>query len=389
MNTTVLKFGGSSFRRPGDYGRVAGHIADRLAAEENKIVVVVSAMSGTTDRLKAVLLDINTQASSSNLDAALATGEMLSACLLEAAVSHLRIPVTSLNGYAVGIHTNSDFGRASIERTDPQPIATALLEHDVVIAAGGQAIDRAGRLTMLGRNSSDMTAIVIGSMLGERTCEIYSDVPGVYTADPYLVSGAQLIPKIGYKAIAQMSRHGAKVLHHRAVDYAEKHGVTIVCKSLTSDGAVTGTIVTGDGKARSVTVARDAVVLSSASRAERDNLRALLDRHEVGTVCMEDNDRADICIISDVDFALQLIARTGAYSVSRELKNVVTELDSSVLRVHLEGDYARAVSLTRQSHEQMYPGALGEQSGSRMAKQHSPYSSLLIGKECAVTRQGG
>lgn len=177
-----------------------------------------------------------------------ATGEMLSACLLEAAISRLTDPVTSFNGYSLGIRTNSDFGRASVKSVDPKPMTAALQEHDVVIAAGAQAIDQYGRLTFLGKNSSDLTAVVIASMLGEPACEIYSDVPGVYTADPYLVPGAQLIPEIAYGTIAQMSRHGAKVLHHRAVEYAERHPVTVICKSLTSGGAVTGTIVTGHGE---------------------------------------------------------------------------------------------------------------------------------------------
>lgn len=378
MSATVLKFGGSSFLHPEDYGRVAGHIADRLAAGENKIVAVVSAMSGTTSNLKAVMLDVNKQASPSNLDAALATGEMLSACLLEAAISRLAIPVMSLNGYFLGIRANSNFGRASVESVDPKPIMAALQEHEVAIAAGAQAIDQSGRLTFLGRNSSDLTAIVIASMLGEQACEIYSDVPGVYTADPYLVPGAQLIPEIAYGKIAQMSRHGAKVLHHRAVEYAEKQAVTIVCKSLTSDGAVTGTIVTGHGNARSVTVARDATVISCASLAERDNLRALLDQHDVSAICMEDNGGAGICIISDIDFAVRLAKQTGTRSVSIVSKTAVTEFDSSVLRVHLEDDYERAIFLARQIHERMYPGAVGEPFGSRMAKQRSPYSSLLI-----------
>ncbi|MER8798835.1 uridylate kinase [Mesorhizobium sp. M0984] len=378
MSATVLKFGGSSFLHPEDYGRVAGHIADRLAAGENKIVAVVSAMSGTTGNLKAVMLDVNRQPSPSNLDAALATGEVLSACLLEAAISRLAIPVMSLNGYSLGIRTNSNFGRASVESVDPTPIMTALQEHDVAIAAGAQAIDQSGRLTFLGRNSSDLTAIVIASILGEHACEIYSDVPGVYTADPYLVPGAQLIPEIAYGTIAQMSRHGAKVLNHRAVEYAEKHGVTIVCKSLTSDGAVTGTIVTGHGNARSVTVARDAAVIACASLAERDNLRALLDQHDISAIGMEDNCGAGICIISDIDFAVRLVKLTGTGSISIGSRTAVTELDSSVLRVHLEGDYERAIVLARQIHERMYPGAVGEPFGSRMAKQRSACSSLLI-----------
>ncbi|WP_136617654.1 MULTISPECIES: uridylate kinase [Mesorhizobium] len=378
MSATVLKFGGSSFLHPQDYGRVAGHIADRLAAGENKIVAVVSAMSGTTGNLKAVMLDVNKQASPWNLDAALATGEMLSACLLEAAISRLAIPVMSLNGYSLGIRTNSNFGRASIESVDPKPIMAALQEHEVVVAAGAQAIDQSGRLTFLGRNSSDLTAIVIASMLGEHACEIYSDVPGVYTADPYLVPGAQMIPEIAYATLAQMSRHGAKVLHHRAVDYAEKHAVTIVCKSLAHDGVVTGTIVTGHGNARSVTVARDAAVLSCASLAERDNLCALLNQHDISVICMEDKDGACICILSDIDFAMRFVELADNRSVAIGSRTAVTQADSSESRVHLEDDYERAISLARQIHERMYPGAVGEPFGWKMSKQRSPYSSLLI-----------
>lgn len=134
----------------------------------------------------------------------------LSACLLDAAVSCLGIPVTSLNGYVLGIPTNSDFGRASVKSVDPQPIRAALQEHDIVIAAGGQTIDQSGRLTFLGRNSSDLTAVVTAAMRGEQACQIYSDVKSVYTADPNLVPGARLFPKIAYRTIVQMSRHGAK-----------------------------------------------------------------------------------------------------------------------------------------------------------------------------------
>ncbi|EPE93638.1 amino acid kinase family protein [Rhizobium grahamii] len=378
MNATVLKFGGSSFRHPEDFGRVARHLAERLAAGGNKIVAVVSAMSGTTDNLKALTLGVNKQAKPSNLDAALATGEMLSACLLEAAVSREGIPVMSLNGYSLGIRTNSDFGRASIESVDPCSIIAALQKNDIVIATGGQAIDQSGRLTFLGRNSSDLTAIVIASMLGEHICEIYSDVPGVYTADPYLVPGARLIPEIAYRTIARMSRYGAKVLHHRAVEYAEKHSVTIACKSLTSGGVVSGTVVTGHGNAPSVTLAPDAAVLSCGSIAERDRLRALLDQEDISAICTEDNRGAGICILSDVDFALRIVELTGSRSVSVGSKFAVTELDSSTLRVHLEDDHKLAISRTREIHERMYPGTGGDPVAPIAAKQRSTHSSMLI-----------
>ncbi|ASP89526.1 uridylate kinase (plasmid) [Sinorhizobium meliloti] len=360
---TILKFGGSNFLGPEGYHRVARHIAQRRAAGENKIVVVVSAMKGETDSLKAQMLEVNKEASPSNLDAALAIGEMKSVCLLEAAVSYLGISVTSLDGYGLGIRTNSDFGRAKVESVDPRRIRSALQEHDVVIAAGAQAIDQSGRLTFLGRNASDLTAVVIASMLEEHACEIYSDVSGVSTGDPNLIAEAQLIPEIGYRAIAKMSRCGAKVLHHGAVEYAEKYGVTIFCKSLTSDGVVTGTTVTGHGNAPSVTVARDAVVISFASVAARDNCRALLDQNGITTIDVEQNDRFGLCVMSDTDFAMRLVEGTGIPPVSIGSTMVVTVLDASVRRVHVIGDYERAVSLARQLHEQMYPRAVAERFG--------------------------
>ncbi|WP_028055442.1 amino acid kinase family protein [Sinorhizobium medicae] len=363
---TILKFGGSNFLGLEGYDRVARHIAQRLAAGENKIIVVVSAMKGETDSLKAQMLEVNKEASPSNLDAALATGEMLSACRLEAAVSRLGISVTSLNGYGLGIRTNSEFGRAKVESVDPGPIRSALQEHDVVIAAGAQAIDQSGRLTFLGRNSSDLTAIVIAAMLEEHACEIYSDVPGVYTTDPNIIPEALLIPEIGYKTIAKMSRHGAKVLHHGAVEYAKKHAVTIICKALTGDGVATGTIVTDHGNAGSVTVARDAAVISCAGLAECDNLRALLHRHDIIAVGMKENEGASLCVMTDTDFAARLVAISCPPSVSVRSTTAVTELDGSVLRVHLVGDYGRAICLARQIHDQMYPGAVGE-----------PFSSTL------------
>ncbi len=323
------------------------------------MVVVVSAMAGTTDNLKKALLDVDNDALPSSLDAALATGEMFSACMLETAVSRLGIPVTSLNGYTIGIHTNSDFGRASIDCTDSKPIVTALQEHDIVIAAGGQGIDPCGRLTFLGRNSSDLTAVAIASMLGENTCEIYSDVRGVYTADPYLIPEAQLIPKIAYRRIAEMSRHGAKVLHHRAVDYAEKHEVTIICKSLTRDGASTGTIVTTcRHNPGSVTVARDAAVLVVESNKERDFLHKVLYRHDISAICLEDNHRPCLCIMTDIDFAMRLIKLAGIRSASVRPRTVVTDFDDPVMDIHFYADYEQAIGMAREIHQRTFPRRL-------------------------------
>ncbi|MDX8540706.1 uridylate kinase [Mesorhizobium abyssinicae] len=374
MNTLVLKFGGSSFRDPSDYRKVAAHLAERQKMSDDKIVVVVSAMAGATDKLKDSVLNINKEASPSNLDAALATGEMLSSCFLEAALSRLGISAMSLNGYSLGIRTDSGFGRASVKRTDPRTILSELQSNDVVVAAGAQGVDECGKISFLGRNSSDLTAVIIAAMLNADTCEIYSDVPGVYTADPHLIPGAQLIPELSYLTVTKMSRHGAKVLHHKAVDYAERHRIRVVCKSLTSNGAIEGTIVTHRGCGRSVTVARDAAVLAFSSSMERDSFRRLLDRHDVSTISLEDPGKSKICLIDDLEFAMQLCARGGEHlPQSIASQTVVAELNSSEFRVHLESDYDRAISLARQIHDRMFPGAATEPLG--LSKKSSAQST--------------
>lgn len=356
MNANVLKFGGSSFLRPGDYGRVASHIAERLSVGAGKIVTVVSAMAGTTDNLKAMILGVNDQASPSNLDSALATGEMLSTCLLEAAISHTGIRVASMCGYTLGIRTNADFGRASIEHVDPRPLLTALQQNDVVIAAGAQAIDQSGRLTMLGRNSSDLTAVVIASMLGSEECEIYSDVPGVFTADPYFIPVAKLIPEIAYGAIGQMSRYGAKVLHYGAVRYAEQHGVTIICKALRNDGETIGTKVCRDGQNEpSVVVARGATVLHFANTAERDQACSILQPLDVKGIPADQNGIACICLTCDADFAMQQLRSAGSLPIFLGSSAVITEFAGHAPRVYLECDDDRAIALARRIHERLFP----------------------------------
>ncbi|WP_192258030.1 amino acid kinase family protein [Mesorhizobium caraganae] len=379
MKAKVLKFGGSSFLHPGDYGRIALHIAERLSVGAGKIVAVVSAMAGTTDDLKAMILDVNDQASPSNLDAALATGEMLSTHLLEAAVSRIGFRVTSLCGYTLGIHTNSDFGRASIKDIDPEPLLAALQQNDVVIAAGAQAIDKSGRLTMLGRNSSDLTAVVIASMLGSEDCEIYSDVPGVFTADPYCIPGAKLIPEIAYSAIIEMSRFGAKVLHYRAVRHAEHHGVTIVCKSLRNDEEIIGTRVCHDGEnTPSVVLARGATLLRFANVAERNQACSILERLDAVGTPIEQNGIAYICLTSDADFAVQQLSSAGSLSIFQESSTVITEFAGRAPRVYLESDGDRGIALARRIHDRLFPERVHDDFSWSGNKPHSAYSSPLF-----------
>lgn len=386
MHSIVLKFGGSSFLEPVDYGRIAFQIAKRRSQGAKKIVTVVSAMSGTTGKLKEVMLDVNSRTPKAALDAALATGEMLSACLMEAAISRLEIPVTSLCGYSLGIISNSDFGRASIEAVDSTPVLKAFENNDVVIVAGGQAIDRSGRLTMLGRNSSDLTAVAIAAALSCSSCEIYSDVCGVYTADPYIVPSARLIPELSRQVISQMSRHGAKVLHHRAVEYAEQYGVSIICKSLRDDGEIIGTTVGYVGDAHSVVVARDAKLLSYGNVGDRDRAHSNLEQMNVAAVPLTTQEGGFcVCVTSDAEFAIEILERTREPPASVRSATLVSEIGPGVRRHYVEHEFERAIALARRIHETIVPEA-NTKFSFPAKKARSAYSSLLINADHPSSR---
>jgi aspartate kinase len=225
----VLKFGGSSFIELADYGRVAAYLAARLAGPA---VVVVSGMSGTTGHLLESARAIDPALAPEAQDHVLATAEMVSASFLRAALDAAGVPAADLWAPQLGLRSDATATRAAITGLDPGPVRAALAAGRVVVAAGGQAVSPAGRVTMLGRNSSDLTAVALAAALGAATCEIFSDVAGVYAADPYVVPAAGLLPRVSYAQCAAMAASGAKVLHPGAVAAAAAGGVVIACRTL-------------------------------------------------------------------------------------------------------------------------------------------------------------
>jgi aspartate kinase len=225
----VLKFGGSSFIELADYGRVATYLAARLTGPA---VVVVSGMSGTTGHLLESARAIDPALAPEAQDHVLATAEMVSASFLRAALDAAGVPAVDLWAPQLGLRSDATATRAVITELDPGPVRAALAAGRVVVAAGGQAVSPAGRVTMLGRNSSDLTAVALAAALGAATCEIFSDVAGVYAADPYVVPAAGLLPRVSYAQCAAMAASGAKVLHPGAAAAAAAAGVTIACRNL-------------------------------------------------------------------------------------------------------------------------------------------------------------
>lgn len=231
----VQKFGGSSLATPEHIRRVAARIgAERRAGRD--LVVVVSAMGDATDDLLRALHALNPRPPAREVDMLLATGEQASMALLASALWAQGCPAVSLTGWQAGVATNAVHRKARIARVDSGRLRRELAAGQVVIVAGFQGVSAGAEITTLGRGGSDTTAVALAAALGARDCEIYSDVDGVYTADPRLVPGARRLAVVSYEEMMEMAHLGAQVLQIRAVECALQNHVTIIARATFSDG---------------------------------------------------------------------------------------------------------------------------------------------------------
>lgn len=239
----VQKFGGSSVADAESIKRVARRI---VAAKQagNDVVVVISAMGDTTDDLMDLALQVSPQPRPRELDMLLTTGERQSAALLAMALNDLGVEALSYTGSQAGVITTAQHGNARIIDITPGRIETSLNDGYIVIVAGFQGVSQTTKdVTTLGRGASDTTAVALAAALGADYCEIYTDVDGVYTADPRIVHSARQIPQISYDEMLELAACGAKILHLRCVEYARREGVTVHVRSSYSNKP--GTLVTG------------------------------------------------------------------------------------------------------------------------------------------------
>jgi aspartate kinase len=243
----VHKYGGSSLA---DAERIR-HVARRIATERERgseLVVVVSAMGDTTDELLELAVRITDRPDPRELDLLLATGEHMSGTLLAMALHALGQPAISLTGAQAGIRTDTTHGRARIANVDPVRVRQELERGRAVIVAGFQGATAesvlTGETTTLGRGGSDTTAVALAAQLAAERCEIYTDVEGVYTADPRLVPQARLLPTVGYEEMLELAGQGAQVMQARAVELGWVNGVQIAVRSTFSDNP--GTLITED-----------------------------------------------------------------------------------------------------------------------------------------------
>lgn len=236
----VKKFGGSSVADKDRIFNVAQRVSEDYRAG-NDVVVVLSAMGKTTNNLIDQAKDINPRASRRELDMLLTCGEQISVALMAMALQSMGVPAVSLNAWQVAMHTSSAYGNARLKKIDTERIQTELESGKVVVITGFQGINKYDDYTTLGRGGSDTTAVALAAALHADACEIYTDVEGVYTADPRIVPNARKLAEITYDEMLEMASLGAKVLHNRSVELAKKYGVQlVVCSSLTR---ASGTVV--------------------------------------------------------------------------------------------------------------------------------------------------
>ena len=235
MARIVMKFGGSSVADAESIKRVARRVL-RAKQDGNEVVIVISAMGDTTDELMDLALRVSPQPAPRELDMLLTTGERQSAALLAMALADLGAEARSYTGSQAGVITTSAHGNARIIDITPGRIRTALAEGSVVIVAGFQGVSQDTKdVTTLGRGASDTTAVALADALDAAYCEIYSDVDGIFTADPRIVPGARRIPEISYEEMLEMAANGAKILHLRCVEYARRENVQVHVRSSFSD----------------------------------------------------------------------------------------------------------------------------------------------------------
>ncbi|MDQ1629059.1 MAG: aspartate kinase [Actinomycetota bacterium] len=231
MSLVVQKYGGSSVADAEGIKRVAKRIVDTRRAG-NDVVVVVSAMGDTTDELRDLAQQVSPLPPPRELDMLLTAGERISMALLAMAIANLGHQARSYTGSQAGVITDSVHGKARIIDITPGRIRDALDTGAIVIVAGFQGVSQDTKeITTLGRGASDTTAVALGAALGASVCEIYTDVDGVFSADPRIVANARRLPRISYEEMLEMAASGAKVLHLRCVEYARRYGIPVHVRS--------------------------------------------------------------------------------------------------------------------------------------------------------------
>ena len=335
MSLIVQKFGGSSVRDAQRIRNVAGIIAETYL-EGNDVLVVLSAQGDTTDDLIAKAEEINSHPSKREMDMLLATGEQISVALCAMALESMGLTCVSLTAWQVGIQTTAVHGDARIKRIDSERVQAELDQHRIVLITGFQGMDRAGDVTTLGRGGSDTSAVALAAAFRAKLCQIYTDVDGVYTADPRIVPNARHLDEITYDEMLELASQGAGVLHNRSVELAKKFRVDLeVLSSLERKPGTKVKEVTKVEKTTIAGVAKDTSIARIALIGLRHNpgvafqVFDLLSKHNI-----------------NVDLILQSIGREDSKDISftvhekdlEDARAILTENQEVLCFDHIEVD---------------------------------------------------
>lgn len=313
----VKKFGGTSVADKERIFNVARRITEEYK-KGNEVVVVLSAMGKHTDVLLAQAKDINPNAPKRELDMLLVTGEQVSVALMAMALDSLGVPAISLNAYQVAMHTTSVYGNARLKRIDTERIHNELENKRVVLVTGFQGVNKYDDYTTLGRGGSDTTAVALAAALRADACEIFTDVDGVFTADPRIVKDARKLDEITYDEMLELATLGAGVLHNRSVEMAKKYGVQLVVRS--SLNLSEGTVVKEEVKMEKLLV--------SGVACDKNTAR-------IAVIGLEDQPGVAFKLFNylanhniNVDIILQSVGRDGTKDISFTVKE--DDLDEAV-----------------------------------------------------------
>ena len=335
MSLIVQKFGGSSVRDAQRIRNAAGIIAETYL-EGNDVLVVLSAQGDTTDDLIAKAEEINSHPSKREMDMLLATGEQISVALCAMALESMGLPCVSLTAWQVGIQTTAVHGDARIKRIDSERVQAELDQHRIVLSTGFPGMDRAGDVTTLGRGGSDTSAVALAAAFRAKLCQIYTDVDGVYTADPRIVPNARHLDEITYDEMLELASQGAGVLHNRSVELAKKFRVDLeVLSSLERKPGTKVKEVTKVEKTTIAGVAKDTSIARIALIGLRHNpgvafqVFDLLSKHNI-----------------NVDLILQSIGREDSKDISftvhekdlEDAQEILTENQEVLCFDHIEVD---------------------------------------------------
>ena len=333
----VKKFGGSSVA---DKERIF-NVAQRCLEDYNKgndIVVVLSAMGKSTDGLIEKAYDISERPSKRELDMLLVTGEQISVSLMAMAFGVLGVPAISLNATQVAMRTTSAYGNARLKRIDTDRIRRELEMRKIVVVTGFQGINKYDDLTTLGRGGSDTTAVALAAALHADKCEIYTDVEGVYTADPRIVPDARKKTEMTYDEMLEFASLGAKVLHNRSVEMAKKYGVQLIVRSSLTDAE--GTIIKEETKMEKMLVSGVAVDKNTA----RISLIGLKDEPGIAFRIFHYLAKKGI----NVDIILQSVGRDGTKDISFTVAK--TELQEALAILNDNKDAFTAKSIEHEEN---------------------------------------